>query len=44
MIPKEFFEAVKDILGQTESNDDEGVGFFIGDIERLIDEWEEGEK
>ncbi len=43
MTPREFFDAVSDIMGKTESDDDDGVGFFIGDIERLIDEWEERE-
>ena len=41
MIPREFFEAVKDLLKQFEGDDNTGVGFFIADMEKLMDEWEE---
>lgn len=44
MEPEEFFEAVKDALGQTESNDPIGCDYFISDMEKLFDDWERESK
>ncbi len=42
---KEFFDAVRDALGQTESgNDPIGCDYFISDMEKLFEEWEEESK
>ena len=41
MEPEEFFDAVKDSLGRTDSSDPSECEFFISDMEDLFEEWEE---
>ncbi|KKM19211.1 hypothetical protein LCGC14_1657940 [marine sediment metagenome] len=41
MEPLEFFDAVRDALGQTESTDPTGCDYFIADMEKLFEEWKE---
>ena len=41
MTVKEFWEWVEQSLKENKGSEKEGVGWFIGDMEELIDKWEE---
>jgi hypothetical protein len=43
MDSKEFWAAVDEIYNQFHGSDNTGVGFFISDLEKILDEWDSTE-